>query len=101
VRKDSPDQPEWRFEHYPQDQREAVGIELGQRGDVLKAGVIDQYIDSRRQCVHRVEVGQVAYHRLGAWYLAGQGFEPCLVTVHGEHRRAVCHQPPGERGSDP
>ena len=101
VRQRAPDQPERGLQHDREDQREPLGVELGDRRDVLDAGVVDHDVHIGRQRVDGVEIGEVADHRRDAGQLGGQRLDAGFVAVHGQHVRAVGHQPRHHRGTDP
>src|SRR5439155_19111814 len=84
VRERAAGQPERRLQHHAQEQREPVGVELGDRRDVLQSRVVDQDVDVAGQRVDGGEVGQVAGHRFDARVPCELG-RPGLVAVDGQN----------------
>ncbi len=99
AREQAPGEPERRLEHQPVDQRERLGVELLDRGDVLDAGAVDQEVDLEVERVDGGAVGQVDGDVVAAddgGHLGGR----LLVAVEHGDVGAELGEPGGDGGAD-
>ena len=96
-------QQERRLQHHPVDLREALGVELLDRRDVLDAGVVDEHVDARgrpRPSASIDVASERSATRCSPPTLGGDLLGAGLVAVEEQDGCAVGGEPGGDGAAD-